>query len=365
MPPIRVAFWNLQNLFDSTPNEIATDLEFTPAEGWTAESVERKLVNLAEIVGSMFDGDGPDLLGVCELENNSLGERLIAATGRDDLVLAHGDTGDLRGIDSSLIYSSPRFEPAGDSVGHVVYTRFRTRDVFEVPLRVRSNGAELIVSVHHWPSRRWGAEYSEAFRIAVASRTGRLIDEHLKLPREQLLSLTDTEASRDALERRWNRNILLLGDFNDEPYNRSVQAVLKAGNSEDRLEEDLLPRGRNLPGDLRGYLAEEAHLYNAMWPFLGQDGIGTIFYSGEDVQRTKQVFDQIIVSRGLFYGKSGLRLVPQSAGVFAPRRMWTNPNLAEDRAAAAPHLIRPKAFDRKTHRGYSDHFPVQALIEDT
>ena len=35
MAEIKVAFWNLQNLFDTTASEIAADLEFTPDDGWT------------------------------------------------------------------------------------------------------------------------------------------------------------------------------------------------------------------------------------------------------------------------------------------------------------------------------------------
>ncbi len=34
---IKIAFWNLENLFDANKNYIATDLEFTPEKGWTDE----------------------------------------------------------------------------------------------------------------------------------------------------------------------------------------------------------------------------------------------------------------------------------------------------------------------------------------
>ena len=60
MPDLRVAFWNLQNLFDTKASELATDLEFTPAEGWTEDVLAKKLKNLAQVIGLMHAGKGPD-----------------------------------------------------------------------------------------------------------------------------------------------------------------------------------------------------------------------------------------------------------------------------------------------------------------
>jgi hypothetical protein len=183
MTDINIAFWNLQNLFDTSASAIAADLEFTPAEGWTEERLEQKLDNLTEIIAGMYGGRGPDLLGLCEIESEALLARLTAriaqATGRNDLRIAHADSPDIRGIDCALIYSNDLFEMGAPATGHLVHFRYPTRDIFEVPLRLRGSGEELIVFVTHWPSRL--SDGSEHFRIAVASHLGRLFDGYLKL----------------------------------------------------------------------------------------------------------------------------------------------------------------------------------------
>jgi hypothetical protein len=358
------AFWNLQNLFDSKSSEIASDLYYTPENGWTKQAVDKKIANLAEVIRTMFDGRGPDLLGICEVETPELVRMLAEAVGRDDYEIAHDDAQDLRGIDCSLIFSRDVFERAGESKGHIVHLRFATRDIFEVPLKVKENGKELIVFVNHWPSRRGsGAKHSEAFRITVASHAGRLIDRRLKVTRQRLLELPDVPASREELEAAWRRNILVLGDFNDDPFDRSVQEVLRASNSLDHLEEELLARSRNIPSNYSDYLAKQAYLYNYMWPILVRGGAGSIFFSGQGDSRTKQLFDQVIASRSLHYGLEGLQVVPDSVDVFTPKLMWTDSRLSEEGGAKNPHKVRPRGFDRRSGEGYSDHFPVVGQIQ--
>jgi hypothetical protein len=40
---IKVAFWNLSNLFGTYPSLIGSDLEFTPERGWDDEAKDKKL----------------------------------------------------------------------------------------------------------------------------------------------------------------------------------------------------------------------------------------------------------------------------------------------------------------------------------
>ena len=88
MADIRVACWNLQNLFDTTASNIAADLEFTPEQGWTAEALDKKLTNLATVIKAMHGGQGPDLLGIVEVETKELLEQLILRTGLPNLTVA-------------------------------------------------------------------------------------------------------------------------------------------------------------------------------------------------------------------------------------------------------------------------------------
>jgi len=353
MPQLKIAFWNLQNLFDTVPSDIAADLGFTHESGWNQHVYELKVENLAQVIRLMHGGEMPDLLGLCEIENREVVETLIAACGRPDYTVAHAESPDIRGIDTSLIYSRDVFELAGEPQGHLVHLRYPTRDIFEVPLRVLANGAELTVLVNHWPSRRQGVYESEPFRLTVASHCGRLVDRVLKFSRQEYLALPDTPASLDLLNQRWNRNLLLMGDFNDEPFNRSILDFLQASSGEDHLEETIRKSGvKNIPSP-ESYLTRQAYLFNAMWALLAKPDEGSLYFSAST--NSMNMLDQFILSRGLFYGLQGLKWQLDSVEILKPELM------------SSGLKNRPRRFeffkDDREPFGYSDHFPIQALIQ--
>lgn len=348
MSRIHVAFGNLQNLFDSTASELASDLEFTPRQGWTPEILELKLDRLATVINLMHDGYGPDLLGICEVENAAVAQRLIDKLSRRDLKLAHIESPDIRGIDVSLIYSDTLFELAGDPVAHMIHLRYPTRDIFEVPLRVRETGAELHVLANHWPSRMRGQYESEPYRISVAEHCGRLVDRALKLTREEFLALPNRAASLKQLNDRWNRNVLVMGDFNDEPFNRSVLDYLLASRDRDHVDVEIKPvRGRKIPAP-KDYLEQWAFVLNCMWPLLGREGTGSFHFS--EAVNPMMMLDQFCISRGLLTGTSGLRADLASVRIFTPDAMTTRGG-------------NPRAFDRETKAGTSDHFPIEMELQ--
>ena len=355
--PIRTAFWNVQNLFDTTASAIAADLEFTPEEGWTPAVLEKKLDALAKVVNAMFDGEGPELLGLCEVENKNVVERLAGLLKRK-LRIAHVESPDIRGIDASLLYSSDRFQlAAGDKpIGHRVSLLYPTRDIFEVPLVVKGSGAELTVLVNHWPSRRKGRYETEPHRIVVANQCGTIVQNLLKLPRGEFLALPDKAESLERLNARWNRNVLLMGDFNDAPYDRSVLSELRAASGCDKIEEPVKSKnkGTSLP-ETEAYLKRQPTLFNCMWRLLGKPDAGTYFFSSD--VNTMVVFDQFVISRGLLYGYAGLKLPPESVSVFKDESMTT--------VSGRPRKFKFKEKGKPSSRptGVSDHFPITALIE--
>ena len=76
MTDIKIAFWNLGNLFDINLSETALVHEFTPARGWAEEVLDKKIENLAEVIRLLNDdGQGPDLLGICEVENEKITQK--------------------------------------------------------------------------------------------------------------------------------------------------------------------------------------------------------------------------------------------------------------------------------------------------
>lgn len=364
MSNLNVAFWNLQNLFDTSLSAIAADLGYTPENGWTEEAKNKKIENLASIINEMFDGAGPDLLGICEIENISVINELIAALDRDDLVAAHVDSPDIRGIDCSLIYSKNLFEKIGDPVGHLIHLRYPTRDVFEVKLKVKSNDSELVVLVNHWPSRSIGRLETEPYRITVASQCGKIIDEHLKFSKLEYMAKTDSKKTLKEVNERWNKNVLVMGDFNDEPYDTSLMYELQASSGIDKIEELLKKgKGRKHTPTIKSYLGKKTYLFNCSWSKLGMPDVGTHYYSQSI--NTMNMLDQLIISRGLLYGESGLLIEKNEIGIpkfeiYAPKKMWTSANSG-----------RPKKFEVKKKSngtfqikgGYSDHFPIYSSIE--
>lgn len=351
---INVAFWNLQNLFDVEVSQIAADLEFTPVHGWDRRAFEAKVRNLAEVVRLMFDGKGPDLLGICEIENERVANILIDAIGRNDYGLAHVEHPDIRGIDTSLIYSKKMFEvDESKTAGHMVHLRFPTRDIFEVHMKVKSNDAELIVLVNHWPSRSRGRLETEPYRMTVASHCGQLVDRSVKLDRKEYLSLKDNEVSLHRLNAAWDSNVLVMGDLNDEPWNRSVMDILGGGFTVDHLEEAVRFSRGSLPS-YKSYASRAAWLFNPMWSLMSEPDQGTHYYSR--ATQTMNMLDQFLLSRGLYFGLKGLKAcrtpsdsdtesnVPQ-VEIFRPEIMTTRKG-------------RPREFRRENRSGFSDHFPI-------
>ena len=388
-----VAFWNLQNLFDTTDDPIAADFDFVPDKGWITETKDAKIANLAAVLGSMFGGAGPDLLGVCEVETNQVLSELVAAvdpSGRLDIAQV-SDGPDIRGIDCGLVYDTEVFtvvdfneardgEPPTSS--HLVHNRYPTRDVLEVALRLNATGEELLVYVNHWPSRSRGRWETEPLRVAAANHLGRLIDRRLKFTRQQLADMDDTSETAERIQARWNRNVLVMGDFNDEPFDRSVREELGASSGFDRLEQSVRIRsGANLP-NLDSYAKLRAPLFNCMWPETAEPDRGTYHYP--PAVPTFNMLDQIIVSRGLYYGHTGLRMTrnteiidfDRAGGPFNPairpitqELATVNAKVFDSDLMAPGSKHRPKRFTfniddqgQVTHNGdtggTSDHFPI-------
>jgi hypothetical protein len=110
----------------------------------------------------------------------------------------------------------------------------------------------------------------------------------------------------------------------------------------------MFPR-ENIPS-IKAYVEREPVLFNLSWPFLGTPDTGTLFFSGESAN-TMNVFDQFVVSRGLYYGESGLKARSGSVQIFRPLDM------------APGTKMRPKASSKKTKKGFSDHFPIEMIID--
>ena len=160
-----IAFWNLENLFapEDFPDRQPwlADAMRKDLTGWTQALFERKVEQLASIIVQMKAGAGPDLLGVCEVENRfalqALADRLNALRADRSYQLVHFDaTRDQRGIDTAFVFDANVLSTNPQELfSHWVMRRTGTRDITQATF-VTQAGTELIALANHWPSRSAG-----------------------------------------------------------------------------------------------------------------------------------------------------------------------------------------------------------------
>ncbi len=306
-----VAFYNIENLYDTVDDPKIDDETFLPTSAlkWDETRYQTKLTNLASVIKELGGADGPDILGMTEVENRRVLDDLVAqpAIAARKYQIVHFDSPDPRGIDVALLYKPDHFTVTNQRAVPVTFpdTTMGTRDILLVEGKL--NGDPITFLVCHWPSRRNGLK-SDKRRFAVAAQSRRLIDEQLR-------------ANPQA-------RILLMGDLNDSPTDSSIASILRAS-------KEL----RNLP---------KGQLHNAFYDLQAQ-GKGTLFYRGRP-----DIFDQMVLSSGLCNG-SGLHYRASSARIYAPERLTT----PEVKFAGEPL----RTYGGKRYLGgYSDHFPVYLLL---
>ena len=136
--------------------------------------------------------------------------------------------------------------------------------------------------------------------------------DHVRFDAQRYLEL---KAANDlaAVQARWETKVLIMGDLNDEPADRSLVEHLQASSERDRVAGPTndITAFRAEAADYRG---DDTFLYNPGWKFYAPENTGTYFISStpdEQFANRYQVLDQMIVSRGLL-ATSGLRLDPDS-----------------------------------------------------
>ena len=317
--PYNIAFWNVENLFDElnsadrTP-ELQTNLGGALAN-WDAATRDRKINQLVTIIQQMGNGDGPDLLGVCEIENqtviNLLRDVMNAQIPGRAYQTVHADTQDGRGIDVGFIFDSNSFA-AGENFNHFVMRRTFTRDIFQVNFTT-NHGRTLVAMGNHWPSRSGGQLKSAAYR-AVAGETLAYWHERI---REELGDETP---------------IIVMGDFNDEPFDDSIRKYALSWRSRNKV--------------LR---ASDPKFFNLMWPEMGR-GIGSYYF-----QNHPNMLDQFFVNENMLRANSLIRVDENSVRVsqFA----------AMNSGGQYPIPIRFSGHGSTADpNGFSDHYPIEMVV---
>ncbi len=298
----------MENLFDDQDDPRDHDA----MEDWFAHdppALRAKLGLLADALLRQNGGRGPDILALVEVENEravellrqTLNERLSAEWQYPARGLVHRDNTTGRRIEPAILTRLPVLDDRTRGPHD-----FQNRRILEAHLQ--ADGAPLVVLVSHWTSRV--REDTVSKRAAYADVLYGLF---LDLRRE------DPEV-----------DLLMSGDFNDEPSDPSVRDHLHAVSDPTRIRAaDARPQLLDLDADRD--------------PARG----GTYFYHGR-----WQILDHIVLSPGLL-DRSGWQLVPDSLRVENDFRL----RATTDRS---PHRFGNEK--NPNPRGPSDHFAVTVRL---
>lgn len=315
-----IAFYNVENLFDTKNDPFTFDDEKTPTgkDAWNEEKYREKLTNLARVlseIGSETTGNSPVVIGLCEVENRRVLEDLVSQPQLkgQNYGIIHFDSPDRRGIDVAMLYQKTHFLPLNSQSRRLLLyenndlqKREYTRDQLVVTGLL--GGEKINFIINHWPSRSGGEEKSRYKRIKAAELNKKIID--------SLYSL-DPYAK-----------IISMGDFNDDPDSRSLKKVLNTKASAADLEFQ--------------------DLYNPMEK-MQKSGMGSLAY-----QDSWNLFDQMLVSESLMRkDSSGFRFY--KAGIFNKAYLVTQNGQFKG------YPFRSYGYSGY-QGGYSDHFPVYLFL---
>lgn len=305
-----IAFYNLENLFDTEDDPDTLDDDFTPDgfKKWSKKRYKKKLYKLAKVIAGLgleSTHKDPVLIGVAELENAKVLNDLISAEPlrKTDYDFVHYDSPDERGIDTALIYHKKYFEvynsePITLLVHNPDGSRDRTRDILYVHGKL--NGEWVHIFVNHWPSRRDGEVETGYKRIKAAHTI-----------RDYMLGI----------EAKWpDPSYIIMGDFNDDPHSESIQTLMR-----------------------------DKQLYNPM------EKLHTPDKGSANYRRTWSLFDQIMVSYNFLNYEKGTHS-------FTHANIFDEHFLTEYKGKYAGTPFRTYS-GRKYLGGYSDHFPVYIQLK--
>ena len=313
-----VAFYNVENLFDTQNDTLVFDDERT-SEGdyhWTKERYQRKIANISRVlseIGRDITNTSPDVIGLCEVEKKAVVENLVSHPNlsQKDYEIVHFDSPDERGIDVVLLYKKQSFSPTSfKSHRLLLFNTDGERDYTRDQLVVGGllDNEEFYFLVNHWPSRSGGEARSRPYRNAAAKLNKHIIDSIQRIDP--------------------NAKIISMGDFNDDPIDDSFKKVLKT-----------IGKSKNM---------DSTGLFNPM-ERLFKKGIGTLAY------RDKwNLFDQFFFTSNLVSRDRGSYTYWKS-GVFKPVYLKNR----NGRYRGYPF----RTYVGTTYQsGYADHFPIYMYL---
>ena len=195
-------FWNLENFFDWTDQGTGeSDAEFSSygKRHWTrkrfytkCDAVSKTIFHIGDLYGKL-----PDVIGFAEIENRGVLEKLCSSTllRKCGYKIIHFDSSDRRGIDVALLYRTTFYNHLSTSLRapETDGKKLQTRDMLHVSLKDLQTDEIYDYIVCHHPSKFGGEESSIPKRLAAMT------------------------ALKEMCDSLGNRNIIVMGDFNDVP----------------------------------------------------------------------------------------------------------------------------------------------------
>lgn len=310
-----VAFYNVENLFDTIDDPTTFDDDRTPdgKDLWTLEKYEDKIRNIAKVISEIGQDStktAPAVIGLCEIENSTVLKDLVNHPNLApfNYKIVHYDSPDKRGIDVALLYQESLFtvhhsEPKPLMIHYLEdeNRRFYTRDQLLVSGSL--HGEKVNIIVNHWPSRGEGVEATNYRREQAALLNKEIIEELYNIdPSSKIISM---------------------GDFNDNPRSNSFKEILKTNSNISEIEEQ--------------------QMHNPM-EIMSSDGKGSLAHRDE-----WHLFDQILISSSFVGNGDGLQ--------FYEAKVFSMPYLISLSGQYQGFPFRSYDFDGYTG-GFSDHFPV-------
>ena len=303
-----VMSYNEENCFDTADNPDVADEEFLPSgeRCWTEGRYYRKLQHIAQVIQSAGGWNTPALVGLCEVENDSVMHHLLTRTSLRQLdyryCITHGQ--DRRGINVALLYQRDQFRWLGSEEIEITLPQKErpTRNILHVWGEIQTSDT-VDVFVCHMPSRSGGEIASRPKRLLAANRLRACVDSVLSM--------------------RTTPQCLIMGDFNDMPEDESLLVQLRA---------------QAFPMD--EFVSDQ--LYNLFY-----FGKGSYKYKGEWNQ-----LDHFIVNGLLLDKKHSMHLQENGNIIYKPGFLLT-----EDKTGRGMRPFRTY-YGFKYEGGYSDHLPL-------
>ena len=311
-----IGFYNLENLFDTCHDAGKNDYEYLPdgRNKWNGLKYSHKLRNMARVLSEMgtgyLPGVGCSVIGVSEVENARCLTDLCnqPPLKARNIQFCHIEGPDNRGVDCALLYNPTYFKVRNVKLVPYVYDLPEdkdraTRGFLTVSGTLANEHVTIIVC--HWPSRGASSHYRE-----IAGRQVRVVKDSL---------LRDDP----------NVKVIVMGDMNDDPTNKSMTKELGCKPEIDQVGPD--------------------DMYNPWYNVLVKKGTGTLMYDGG-----WNLFDQIVMTPNLLHrdGKKDYNTLK-----FRMNEVFRRDYLFQKEGKYKGNTLRTHAGGAWLD-GYSDHLPT-------